>query len=203
MRDQNSRGGKCRGGKWRTLQDVENEGPCRIWKMKDHDVSETSCKLSGHQVRLLKAAQQLANRLKSSTIVLGRRTYFITVFQAPDGNSMTLAVSEWVILWVCLLSICSTATLLLTMCSCPCWKVLQRSETRLQACTAIHDAGQFHAHAVRTRCKSRGNTHWCMQLVPSDSNDDNHVEDTQEPSNKPSLKTFLEHRTFMQKMSFQ
>jgi len=40
--------------------------------------------MSGHQERLLKAAQQLVNRLKSSTIVLGRPTYFITV--AVDGQ---------------------------------------------------------------------------------------------------------------------
>jgi len=47
-------------------------------KMKDHDVSERGCKMSGHQERLLKAARQLVNRLKSSTIVLGRATYFMT-----------------------------------------------------------------------------------------------------------------------------
>jgi len=51
----------------------ENEGPIKIWKMKDHDVSERGLKMCGHQERLLKAAQQLVNRLKSSTIVLCNR----------------------------------------------------------------------------------------------------------------------------------
>jgi len=39
----------------------ENAGPRRIWKMKDHDVSEVKrgCKMSGHQERLLKGSQRL------------------------------------------------------------------------------------------------------------------------------------------------
>jgi len=36
---------------------LENEGPCRIWKMKDHDVSEKGCKMSRHQEKLLKGSR--------------------------------------------------------------------------------------------------------------------------------------------------
>ena len=88
---------------------------------------------------------------------------------------MTLAGSEWVILWLSLLSICSTAILLLTMCSCPRWKALQRSETRLQFSgrqldpwTRAVNSGSGNrplhdANVVPTRCKSRGNTHALMR----------------------------------------
>jgi len=71
---------KAQRSKLESTEPVEGALKMQDRKMKDHDVSEKGLyKMSGHQERLLKAAQQLVNRLKSSTIAIDRPTYFITV----------------------------------------------------------------------------------------------------------------------------
>jgi len=43
---------------------------------------------------LLKSAQRLVNHLKSSSLVLGRFTYFITVVQVVVSNTKTARASD-------------------------------------------------------------------------------------------------------------
>ena len=74
-------------------------------------------------------------------------------------------------------------SLLLTACSSSQKSAAEERDT-LQACIAKYNAGQLHANAVPTRYNlSHAVTRTdALQLVQSDSNDDDHVDDTQEPS---------------------
>jgi len=62
----------------------ENEGHCRIWKMKDHDVSETKT------IENCSAIGKLF--VKSSTVVLGMPSYFITA--VSKRPTVTVGVDE-------------------------------------------------------------------------------------------------------------
>jgi len=150
--------------------------------MKDHDVREREKDIERCWAIGKPFENQYYTVVLSNFLVVGMPIYFITVVQAPDSNSWCVWQWLWVGEWYYELSFCSTATLLLTACLYPREKRCRRARHDYMACVAKYDAGELHANAVPTRCKSRVTRTDALQLVQSDSNDDDHVDDTQKPS---------------------